>query len=304
MGPEPGPRMCDMRRILSWESMAALACAPLCLVPVLRWPAGLVLLGFLPGIAIARHVLGERDPVRLLILGGALSLAAVPAIAIPLALLAGRPSMILAAVAAITLTAAASLVPSRVAGTLPEPGRWRGPALVVVLCLILQVWMTIAMFPSPDEIRWKGLPDLIFFQGMYSQIHQAIPPFDPENGRELLVHNWIYHFHFVLMGEAMGLGPLAIQRVASAWLALILLGLVHLLGTEILKSRMGATIACLFLLSGGEIYWLARAMARRELELIPMGWTHSPMGVMTAFCIWLGTLWLDRRGSLAWVPTS
>ncbi len=269
-----------MRRTFGWEAIAALSCGLLCFVPVIRWPAGLLLVGFLPGAAIARRLLGETDPLRLLILGSVLSLASLPAVAIPLALLAGRTGAGQAILCAAAITLAASAAPPRrPGGAPPAPLPWRAFALLAAVALLLQVWTTLLIFPSPGEIRWRGLPDLIFFEGIYTQIAQQVPPLDPENGRELLVHNWIYHFDFVLLGQVMGLEPLAAQRVASAWLALTLLGLVYLLGAEVLKQRAGAVLACLFVMTSGEIYWLARSLRRGEIALASMGWAHSPMGV-------------------------
>jgi len=266
-----------------WELPAALCCAVLSYAPWAGPPAALFLLCLLPGMAIARHRLGERSIERRLILGSVLSLAAVPALAIPLALVAGRPTHLLAVVSACAVTGIASLRPAGGTAAPAAPLNRRHVALLLLLALLLQAGMTIAMFPDPDTIRWKGLPDLVFFTGIYQQLTLHTPPLDPESGARLLVHNWIYHFHFALVQQTTGLSVWSMMRVVSAWTALTLLGLVYLLATDVLKRPAAGVIACLFLMTSGEAYWLVRSIARMAWSPAPLPWRESPFGITLLF---------------------
>ena len=110
-----------LRRLPS-EPAWAVACAIACAIPFLRIPAGLLLLCLLPGLAFCRRRLKEQSNPRRLILGSVFSLALVPIVAIPLALLLGRPGPLVAVAAALTVTLAASgrrpLRPAAGVGTL------------------------------------------------------------------------------------------------------------------------------------------------------------------------------------------
>lgn len=272
-----------MRARVPWEVLAAPACAFLSLVPGVRFPAIVALLCFLPGVSIARHWLGVRDTPRLLILGGLLSLAAVPLLSVPLALLAGESSWALSVGPAVVAAVVPALTRREILAPRPEPLDWRPLALLAALAILLQAGMTARLYPAPDTVAWTGLPDYFFFQGVYTQLHTSIPPMDPEHGDELLVHNWIYHFHFVQMAHAAGLSLPAVQRLASAWLQIVLLGMLYLLGSELLRSRLAGLLAALLAASSGEIYWLIRSAARGALHLDPLPWDWSPMGITMLF---------------------
>src|SRR5262245_8878070 len=92
-----------------WEQPAALACALLCFVPWLRLPASVALPCLLPGTIVCRRVLGVRSWIRCLILAGPLTLATLPAVTIPAALIAGRPTAPVIVALACAVTLAASL---------------------------------------------------------------------------------------------------------------------------------------------------------------------------------------------------
>ena len=89
-----------MPRPHRWEAPLCLILAALCFVPWGRVPAGVLLLCLVPGAAICRHRLGETDPVRVLALGGLLSLCGLCAVGIPAALLLGQPGRWLAVLTA------------------------------------------------------------------------------------------------------------------------------------------------------------------------------------------------------------
>jgi hypothetical protein len=272
-----------MRRVLHWEAVAALACGALCLLPVVRVPAGIALLFLLPGMAICRHWIGTHSPVRLVILGSVFSLASVPVVSIPLALATGKPTFWTAVCSAAAITLIASLTSRRAAEPPQAPLDWRPLAAIAAIALVMQIWISFEIFPEPDTIRWKGLPDLIFFKGISAQLAHRVPPMDPENGGQLLIHNWIYHFHFVQLEKATGLSTFVSQRVASAWLALGLLGIIYMLAADRLGSRIAAVAACAFIMSSGEVYWLVRSVARMQLSLTPLPWGQGPFGLTLLF---------------------
>ena len=267
-----------------WEFPVAVLCAALTFVPILRVPAGFVLLCLLPGLALCRHRLGETTPIRALIFGSLLSLAVIPAVTIPAALLAGRPGHIMTVMLVCAVTGLVSL--RRVTPVPRPPLTGVSPkhlAMIVVLALLMQVGLTLAKHPSPDTIRWKGLPDLMFFNGIYTQILLHTPPLDPENGGALLVHNWVYHFHFALLDLVTGLTIPAMMRLVSAWMALTFLGLVYLAGADLLKRPTAGLWACLFLMTSGEIYWIVRSIRQMSLVLRPLSWAESPFGLTLLF---------------------
>ena len=269
----------------------AACCAVLCFVPYVRVPSAVLLLCLLPGLAICRSWLKERYGLPLLLLGSLLSLCAVTAVAIPAALVAGRPSRAATVVLAALLTLLPSVWPRRRGTTTSEAsygGRttrgWRWHLAVLAgVALLMQVGLSVAKYPGADTIRWKGLPDLMFFDGIYTQIALHTPPLDPENGSSLLVHNWIYHFHFALLGIVADLSVPAMQRLVSAWMALLLLGLVYLVAADLLQDHWAGVIACLFLMTSGEVNWLLRSMAEMGVVLEPLPWQHSPFGVTILF---------------------
>jgi hypothetical protein len=294
-----------MSRLARPEILAALVCALLSFLPVARVPAGFALLCLLPGVAVARRWLGETSPARLLILGSLLSLCVVPVVAIPASLLAGHPTPLLAVLSACVVTILGAVGPA-VAGR--DEAAWRIPvrplAALAVLALAMQVGLSAAKYPSPDTIRWKGLPDLMFFNGIYTQLTLHTPPLDPENGAALLVHNWIYHFHFALVHLVTGLSVPAMERLVSAWMALALLGLVCLLGADVLKKPAAGVWACLLLMTSGEIYWAVKTALRLAPVLQPLPWVHSPFGVTILFgwynlaplCAGLGAwYWIEKH---------
>ncbi|HEY3176010.1 MAG TPA: hypothetical protein VGK94_09675, partial [Candidatus Polarisedimenticolia bacterium] len=294
-----------MKRLARPEILAAIACALLSYLPLVRVPAGFALLCLLPGIAIARRWLGEESAPRLLILGSLLSLCAVPAVAIPASLVTGHPTPLLAVMSACAVTIAGALGPGPAAGR--ERPSWVPAlplALIAAAALAMQIGLTLAQYPSASTIRWKGLPDLMFFNGIYTQLTLHTPPLDPENGAALLVHNWIYHFHYALVHLVTGLSVPATQRLVSAWMALALLGLVYLLACDALRKPAAGFWACLLLMTSGEIYWAVRSARHLTLALAPLPWVHSPFGVTILFgwynlaplCAGLGAwYWLERH---------
>jgi hypothetical protein len=261
------------------ETLGALACLVLWLASPTRAASAVVLLCLLPGISICRHWIGVRGAVRLFVLGSLFSLAALPAVTIPLALLAGRSTPLLALGSAAAFTILPALLPRRQTGEEQPAIDWRPFAAISAGALAMQAWMTSRIYPSAETIHWKGLPDLTFFHGIYTQIGLAIPPMDPENGSSLLVHNWLYHFHFVQIGQAGGLSIEMAQRLASGWMALVLFGLMYMLGAELFRSRLAGVLACLFTATSGEIYWLVRSLVRGELMMDPMPWKWTSMGI-------------------------
>ena len=267
-----------------WEFPAAILCAALTFVPLLRVPAGFVLLCLLPGLALCRHLLGETTPIRSLLLGSLLSLAVLPFLAIPAALLAGRPGHLMTVMVACGATGLACLrkVAPPPAATLPAVAA-RHLTLILVTALLLQIGLSFAVHPTPDTIRWKGLPDLMFFNGIYTQILLHTPPLDPENGGALLVHNWIYHFHFALVELVTGLTTPAMMRLVSIWMGLTFLGLVYLACVDLLRQPSAGLAACLLLMTSGEIHWLVRSVRQMSLTLEPMSWAESPMGLTLLF---------------------
>jgi len=271
-----------VRRFLSPEIIAATACALLLPVPWVRVPAGFLLLFVLPGISVCRHWLQVRGPVRLTILGGLTSLCLMPALGIPAALAWGRPTTWMAAALAVLITSGAALRPIPQGARLPRLDR-RHVFLLLVLALLLQIGMTVAKHPAPDTVRWKGLPDLFFFQGMYSQLTEATPPLDPENGDALLVHNWVYHFQFALLTLLTDLPIAVMMRIVSAWLAVLLLGIVYLLAADALGRPAAGVIAGLLLMASGEIYWVARVVVKMDTLTGHLPWSESPFGITLLF---------------------
>jgi len=272
-----------MSRPRGWELPVALLCALASALPWVGVPAAVFLLCFLPGMAIVRHRLRETSLPRRLILGGVLSLAVVPAAAIPLSLALGRPTRLLALLAACLATALASWRKTAVTPPASPTLNVRHLAALLALALALQAGMNFAMHPDGRTIRWRGLPDLVFFTGMYQQLTLHTPPMDPESGARLLVHNWIYHFHFALVQLATGLPVWGTMRLVSAWMALTLLGLVYLVASDVLERPRAGLIAGLFLMSSGEVYWLARCIARLSWVPAPLPWRDSPFGVTLLF---------------------
>lgn len=286
-----------VRRLRRWEAPTAILCAILCFVPIIRVPATILLLCLLPGLAVVRHGLGESSLARSMVLGSLVSLCAVPAIAIPASLLWGRPTAWIAAVSACVIAVLTSLQPGRVRSpaTRTGPEGSRAPcrlpersfavpmALILALVLAMQIGASLATHPDEATIRWKGLPDMIFFQGIHAQIAQQTPPLDPENGARPLIHNWIYHFGFALLEILGGLSIPAAMRVASAWMALTLAGLVVLVAADLFRRPAGGLFAVLLLLTSGEGYWLLRSAARGELTFAAMPWAHSPFGITMLF---------------------
>jgi len=292
-------------RLTRWEIPAALVAAALTFVPVARIPAGVALICFLPGVALCRHRLGVASIPRALILGSVLSLCVLPAVVIPASLLAGRPSHLLT----VALAAAVTLLAALRAG--PGDGS-AGPATldprpllaILALELALQIGLSLAIYPDARTIRWVGLPDLTFFRGIHTQILLRTPPLDPDNGGALLIHNWIYHFQFALVELVTGVGVVVMQRLVSAWVALTFLGLVYLVGADVLGSAAAGGIACLFLATGGEVTWLVRSILGGALSGETLSWWHMPSGnllligwynlppVLVAVAAWY---WLERH---------
>jgi len=260
---------------------AVLLCGGLCFVPGVRLPASIVLLCLLPGVLVCRRWLGVTSWARCLILGGPITLAIVPAVLIPVSLLVGRPTpaLIVALTCAITIAALLGRAPDD-ASAAPLPRLARAHLVIVAgLGAVLQGLATALIYPAADVVRWKGLPDLMFFNGIYRQIALHMPPLDPENGAALLVHNWIYHFHFASLQIVSGMSIPSMQRVVSCWMALVLLGLVYLLCHDVLKMPAAGLLACLLVSTSGEITWLVRSAAHLSLDLRALPWVHSPIGV-------------------------
>ncbi len=278
-----------MPRRHRWEAPLSLLLALLCLVPYARVPAAALLLCFLPGVAICRHRLRETETVRLLALGGLLSLCSICAVGIPAALLAGRPGRLLAVATACAITWSACLIPGRPRPQAASDPVWtRRFAILAAVALLMQIGMSWAMYPSATDggaasVRWRGMPDLFFFHGIHTQLAERMPPMDPERGDALLVHNWIYHFHFALVQVASELSVPAMQRLVSAWTALMLLAMVFLICRDLFGNPAAGLLACALVITSAEAAWLIRSLAHLSLDLSTMGWVHSPLGITLLF---------------------
>lgn len=230
------------------------------LIPPLRFPAAVFLVGFLPGYLIVERLALWREPLFAAVGSLGLSFLTAPIMALPGCLLFQEVHEFIILISMDVFLLVLIGLPEGVKrGGYGETAQ--GPLLGLLLLGIASgvfVYLDLTGMGPYSE-------DWTYLFGVIKELSRRMPPRDPEASFLLLKYPWFSYFYYALLHRLGGVSAWKVLEFVPALFSFVLLGLVYMILFQITRKRGPGLWAIIFLTVGRETEWVIRG-------LLGLGW--------------------------------